>query len=163
MIPPSPGVFVPGQQGPKKRRKWPWILLAIFLLMVVGVGACSVFLFKAVSGPAKFANQFADKLYSNPAAAAADLCPGAGDDAESLQRAHDNLVANGWTGDKRLYGTRVNSVNGYTTGAVGGTLGSTPVTILMAKDGGDWCATDFIDTSLSTLPDISIPDISIPT
>jgi hypothetical protein len=162
-IPPPPGVFVPGEQGPKKRRKWPWILLGIFLLMVLGIGACTVLLIKAVSGPTDFGNKFAEKLYSSPSGAASDLCTGSAIDAQGVQQAHDNLVAGGWTGDKRLYGAQVDSNNGSTTGAVTGTLGSATVTIEMAKQGGDWCVTNFVDTStLSNIPDLSVPDLSVP-
>ncbi len=132
--------------------------------MALGIGACSAFVFKAISGPTTFGNEFADKLYSNPATAAQDLCPGATVDAAGLQRTHDALVANGWTGSKRLLGSNVTTANGSTSAIVGGTLGSSTVSIEMAKVNGDWCITNFIDSSLSTIsiPDISIPDLSIP-
>ncbi len=132
--------------------------------MILGVGACSVWAFKALSGPTTFGNEFAEKLYSNPAAAAGDLCPGATLDAAGVQSAHDALVANGWTGDKRLLGTNVTTVNGSSTAVVGGTLGTSTVTIEMTKIGGDWCVTNFLSsTSLSTgFPDVSIPDVSVP-
>jgi hypothetical protein len=159
--PPSGG-FVPGVQGPKKKRKWPWILLGIFLLMVLGIGACTALVVKAVKGPADFGNNFAEQLYSNPSGAAADLCPGAAIDAAGVQTIHDDLVAAGWTGDKRLYGTQVNTTNGNSTAVVSGTLGSSAVTIEMQKVGGDWCTMNFLNTSSLGVPDISIPDISIP-
>jgi flagellar basal body-associated protein FliL len=40
----------------KKRRSWIWILLAILGVIVVGVGACSVWLFQVASGPIDGAN-----------------------------------------------------------------------------------------------------------
>lgn len=131
--------------------------------MVLGIGACTVLVIKAVSGPTDFGNKFAEKLYSNPSGAASDLCTGSAIDAEGVQQAHDGLVAAGWTGDKRLYGAQVNSNNGSTTGAVTGTLGSATVTIEMAKQRGDWCVTNLVDTStLGSISDISIPDPTVP-
>jgi hypothetical protein len=158
-----PGSFIPGDQGPKKRRKWPWILLGIFLLMVLGIGACSVFVFRAISGPTDYANTFADQLYTNPSGAAGELCPGSTIDAAGLQKTHDALIAAGWTGSKALYGAQVNSNNGDTSAGIAGTLGSSSVTFELAKRNGDWCVMNVVDTaSVTQFPDISIPDISIP-
>ncbi|WP_433368649.1 DUF4352 domain-containing protein [Actinoplanes sp. CA-142083] len=41
--PPPPGYQVPPAQPPKKRKKWPWIVLGVFLVMVIGcIGVVSL-------------------------------------------------------------------------------------------------------------------------
>lgn len=41
--PPPPPPYGYQQQQPKKRKLWPWILGAIFLVIFLGVGACTLF------------------------------------------------------------------------------------------------------------------------
>ncbi len=176
--PPPPGQFGPGQpvqgpaagwtpgvQGPKKKKKWPFVLLGIFLLMVLGIGACTALVVKAVGKPIKAGNNFAAALYKDPAAAAAMICPGASLDEASLKTTRDALISGGWTGDKRLVGANVNSNNGSTSAVVSGTFGSEAVTIEMGKNGSDYCVNSLLAPGVNAglaIPDISIPDISIP-
>lgn len=129
--------------------------------MVIGVGACSALLFKAIKGPADFGNKFTEKVYNSPSAAASDLCPGAAIDAAGVQKIHDDLVAAGWTGDKRLYGTQVNKSNGKSAALLTGTVGASTVTIELQEVNGNWCTMNFIDNSTLGIPDISIPELEV--
>lgn len=46
---PYPGQpYYPPQQPPKKRKKWPWVLLGIFILLVALFGGCMAVVGKAV-------------------------------------------------------------------------------------------------------------------
>jgi hypothetical protein len=137
------------------------VLLAIFLLLVIGIGACTALIVKAVGKPIKAGNNFAEALYRDPAEAANMVCPGSGLDAEALTTQRDALVAGGWTGSKQLIGGSVDSTNGNTSAIVTGTFGTQPVSIEMGKNGSDYCVTNLV-TPGSVITDISIPDISIP-
>jgi hypothetical protein len=171
----APGGWAPGPELPKKKRKWPWVLLAIFLLMVLGIGACTAFVWRAVSGVTDVGNEFVEALYEDPAKAAGQLCPTASDTPEELAAIRQSWIDQGWTGGKSIFGVNVSADNGNTEGALGGTIATNPetsISILLDKTGGEWCVdsisgTDLsnLDTNLDTdisIPDISIPDISIP-
>ncbi len=174
-----PGGWAPQQmqQAPKKRRKWPWILLASFLLMVVGIGGCSAYIWKSISGITDTGNEFVSALNVSGAEAAAKGCPGSFT-VEELDGLRTDLVNNGWTGGKSLLSSNVSNNNGAESAVVSGTLATTtptPVDLILAKSGGKWCveranlgsaATGSGSSGTGspdfTIPDISIPDISIP-
>jgi hypothetical protein len=164
MGPGGPG-WTPGVAGPKKKKRWPWVLLAIFVLLVALIGGCTALVVKAVGKPVKAGNNFADALYKSPADAAAMLCPGTALNEEGLKTQRDALIAAGWTGSKSLLGANVSSSNGSSSAIVSGTFGSSAVTIEMGKNGSDYCVNELISPgsfSPGTVPDISIPDFSIP-
>jgi hypothetical protein len=156
-------------QGPKKKRKWPWVLLAIFLLLVVGIGGCTFWVVGKVKGVTEVGNTFAERLYVSPQEGTKSVCPGSALTVDRLQSERDALVSSGWTGDKSLFGLQTSSDANGSTGEIGGTFGSTAVTINLKKNGSDWCVDDFFGATTAvtpatdiTFPDLSIPDISIP-
>jgi type IV secretory pathway TrbL component len=148
------------------------VLLAIFLLLVVGIGGCTFWVVGKVKGVTEVGNTFADRLYISPQEATKSVCPGSALDVARLQTERDALITSGWTGDKSLFGLQTSSDSTGSTGTITGTFGTTAATIDLAKNGSDWCVNDFTSgTTLVTptgsipeftIPDISIPDISIP-
>jgi hypothetical protein len=117
-------------------------LLAIFLLFVLLIGGCSVFVWRTISGATDAGNEFVEQLYADPSRAAQDLCAGSATTAAELGSIRDQLVADGWTGGKSLIGAGINSNGNGTEGGVTGSLSttlSTPVAIELRKPGGDWC------------------------
>jgi hypothetical protein len=161
MGPGGPG-WTPGVVGPKKKKKWPWVVLGIFLLLALLIGGCTVLIVKAVGKPVKAGNNFADALYKSPADAAKMLCPGTALNEEGLKTQRDALIAAGWTGSKSLLGANVSSNNGTSSAIVSGTFGSSAVTIEMGKNGSDYCVNELVSPGSFAVPDISIPDLSIP-
>jgi hypothetical protein len=154
-------------------------LLGIFLLIVLGIGACTAFVWKAVSGVTDVGNEFVEALYADPAKAAGQLCPNASDTPEELSALRQGWIDQGWTGGKTIFGVNVSSDSGNTDGSLGGTIATspeTPISILLDKNGGEWCVdsinstsdidldADIADLSIPdvTFPDLSIPDISVP-
>ncbi len=158
----------PGVEGPKKKRKWPWVLLGIFLFLVLGIGGCTYWVVGKVKGVTEVGNTFADRLYISPQEATKSVCPSSSLTVDQLQTERDALIAAGWTGGKSLFGVQTNSNSSGSTGAITGTFATSPataVTIDLAKDGSNWCVDGFSGvggTTLTSVPDFSIPDISIP-
>lgn len=144
---PQPGMpqqgWVPQQmqQAPKKKKKWPWILLGIFLLLVVLIGGCSAFVWRSISGITGTGNDFVSALNTSGAEAAAKGCPGAFT-VEELDGLRTELVNNGWAGGKSLLSSKVNNTNGVESATVSGTFSTTtpiPVDLVLAKNGDKWC------------------------
>ncbi|TWS19753.1 hypothetical protein FK268_23685, partial [Tsukamurella sputi] len=53
----------PPQQPPKKRKKWPWVLLGIFILIVALFGGCMAVVGKAVDEVDKESKSVVDVTY----------------------------------------------------------------------------------------------------
>jgi hypothetical protein len=125
----------------KKKKKWPWILLTIFLLLVVGIGGCTAFLVGKVTEVTDVGNNFVSALYTGSAEATAKGCPGAFVAAD-LENVRSTLIAAGWTGGKNLKAPSIENNNGVSTGAVSGTLATTPIStvnLTLAQNSGKWC------------------------
>ncbi len=66
----------PGQQGfspVKKRKKWPWVLLGIFVLFILLIGSCSFFVYRLASGPIDATNAYVGAIDESNYAEAYDL------------------------------------------------------------------------------------------
>jgi hypothetical protein len=156
----QPGFGQPGFQQPgmapqgygfgaptaPKKKKWPWVLLVLFLLF----GGCSFAVFKAVKGAitgvTDKANNFTAALYTDPSKASALTCSDAGMGTEALQDVKNNLISAGWTGGKNYNIPSIKSVNGTQTAIVTGTIktsdGDIPAQVLLAN-GPKWCVNGF--------------------
>lgn len=67
-----------GGEQPKKRRIWPWILLAVFLLFFALIAGCSYLVFNFTRGPIDATNAFVANIDNKEYAAAYDsLCEAA--------------------------------------------------------------------------------------
>ncbi len=125
----------------KKKAKWPWILLAMFLLLVALIGGCSAFVFSKISGVTSVGNNFVSALYTSSSSAVANGCPGAFVESD-LEAVRSTLIGKGWAGGKNLRSTNISNTNGVDAGVITGTLSTSPqstVELTLGKNGSSWC------------------------
>jgi len=114
----------PYATSPPKRRRWLWLILAVPLLGLLGIGGCTALLVRSLSGPLDATNAFVANLDEGDFDAAySSLC----------QASRDSVPADRWTAeietalggeitDYRFTETSISSVNGRSTATVTGTI-----------------------------------------
>jgi hypothetical protein len=126
--------------APKKKRKWWKIILGIFVVLLLLIGGCTVVVVKAAKTVVGEGNKFLSALYTGNDAAMKRACPGA--EREKIAQLRSQLLEAGWKGAKQLNSFSTESVNGVSTGAIGGTVtvtkGPHPVTLYIEKN-PNWC------------------------
>jgi hypothetical protein len=139
--------FPPGSQGPwaqaPKKRRWPKILLLVFVLFALLIGGCSFLVFRSVRPIVDRGNQFVAALYEGGTAAKAFACPNADVTTEELNDLGKQLKASGWRGAKTLLASGVASEAGQvSTATVSGTLpvtGGTKTIEIDLQKPDKWC------------------------
>lgn len=146
---PSPaGYAPPGYPMPaapkKSKKKWLWLLLAVFVIFVLGVAGCAYAFYSFVRGPIDHANDYL-------AAAATkdfDRATGLVSTAQSCYGENPRAKLETEWADRRVDSYRLNSSsrndlpNGQTRGEAAGTItiDGTPqeIVVSLIREDGDW-------------------------
>jgi hypothetical protein len=117
------------QRTAKKKKKWPWIVGGVLLLLV---GSCTAIGLLVESEETKQANKFISALYTSTDSAEAYLCSDTGlseifeGNRRGLVTLRKDLLAKGWKGAKNLDRPRKVAVEKITIVAIKGTLATSP-------------------------------------
>ncbi len=147
---PPPPMGPPPPAPPRRRRRWPWILGATILFLMLAAGGCTWLALQAARPPIDAANEWLALVDEQRFDEAYDaLCPGA-------QARLDRAATEAELGRDFGPGLAAYRISSYqnTNGrvSVGGdvTVGlddDRPITLFMDDEGGDWrvCGCEFAD------------------